>query len=115
MFIWIGLSANPDFIQQVFGVPSAVQVNIEIVRLPELDNPLSEAVRTLVEQIRAQHHRCMRVSNYLAVKLFLFNHCCVDNICEAKRKTGACIQAFLSGRSWRGWVLKLCGFLVSHA
>lgn len=62
MFMWIGLGANPEFIQQVFGVPSAVQVNIEMFKLPELDNPLNEAVRSVVEQIRSQHHRCMRVS-----------------------------------------------------
>lgn len=62
MFLWIGLGASPEFIQQVFGVPSAVQVNIEMVQLPELDNPLSEAVRSAVEEVRSQHHRRMRVS-----------------------------------------------------
>lgn len=69
MFMWIGLGANADFIQQVFGVPSAVQVNIEMIKLPELDNPLSEAVRSIVEQIRIQRHRCMRVSVLMKVQL----------------------------------------------
>lgn len=67
MFIWIGLSASPEFIQQVFGVPSAVQVNIEMVRFPVLDNPLNEAVRSVVEQIRSQHHRCMRVCVFFSI------------------------------------------------
>lgn len=62
MFLWIGLGANQDFIQQVFGVPSAVQINIEQTTLPVLDNPTSEAVRTIIEQIRSQRHRYMRVS-----------------------------------------------------
>lgn len=62
MFVWIGLGADQEFIQQVFGVPSAVQVNIEMTRFPELDNPLSIAVRSVVKEIRSQHHRCMRVS-----------------------------------------------------
>ena len=62
MFLWLGLGANQEFVQQVFGVPSAVQVNIEMCQLPELDNPLSIAVRSIIEQIRIQRHRFMRVS-----------------------------------------------------
>ena len=65
MFLWIGLGANPNFVQQVFGAPSAIQVNIETVALPELDNPLSLAVRTIVEEIRIQRHKCMRVRRQL--------------------------------------------------
>lgn len=64
MFVWIGLSADPEFVQQVFGVPSPLQINIEMTQFPELNNPLNEAVRSVVEQIRSQHHRCMRVSIY---------------------------------------------------
>jgi hypothetical protein len=62
MFLWIGLGASPDFIQKVFGVPSAIQVDIEKVALPELDTPLSVAVRTIIDDIRTQRHKCMRVS-----------------------------------------------------
>lgn len=62
MFIWIGMNASPEFLQQVFGVGSAVQVNIENVRLPVIDNPLNEAVHTIIEKIRTQRHRYMRVS-----------------------------------------------------
>lgn len=61
MFLWIGLEANPEFVQKVFGVPSAIQVDIEKVALPEFDNPLSVAVRTIIEEIRIQRHKCMRV------------------------------------------------------
>lgn len=71
MFMWIGLEANPDFIEQVFGVPSSVQVNTEVARLPELENPLNEAVRSVIDQIKAQHHHCMRVSD-------LNVYCCVS-------------------------------------
>lgn len=62
MFLWIGLGANPDFIQKLFGVPSAIQVNIEQFKLPELDNPVSLAVRNIVEEIRKQRHRHMRLT-----------------------------------------------------
>jgi protein transport protein SEC24 len=62
MFLWIGLGASPDFIQKVFGVPSAIQVDIEKVALPELDTPLSVAVRTIIDDIRTQRHKCMRLT-----------------------------------------------------
>lgn len=62
MLLWIGLNANRDWIQSVFGVPTAAQVDVERFTLPELDNSLSVAVRNLIDQVRTQRHRCMRVS-----------------------------------------------------
>ncbi|XP_017774073.1 PREDICTED: protein transport protein Sec24C [Nicrophorus vespilloides] len=62
MFLWIGLGANQEFIQQVFGAPSAVQINIDRIKLPELNNPMSEAVRSVIDQIRIQRHRYMRLT-----------------------------------------------------
>lgn len=62
MFLWIGLGANQEFVQQVFGVASAIQVDVDKVHIPELNNPLSIAVRSIIDQIRLEKHRCMRVS-----------------------------------------------------
>lgn len=62
MFLWFGLGVNPEFIQKLFGAPSAIQVDIERVGLPELDNPVSIAIRSIIDEIRIQRHRCMRVS-----------------------------------------------------
>lgn len=62
MFLYIGVALNPEFCQQVFGVPTAVQINVDQTELPILDTPLSNAVRSLITQIRIQRHRCMRVS-----------------------------------------------------
>lgn len=67
MFFYIGLALNPDFCQQVFGVPTAVQVNIEQTELPVLDNPLSIAVRSIINQVRIQKHKCMRVSAHICI------------------------------------------------
>lgn len=53
--------ANQDFIQQVFGVPSVMQIDIDHSRLPILDNSLSLSVRTVIEKIQEERHRCMRV------------------------------------------------------
>lgn len=31
MFMWIGLGVNPDWVRNVFGVPSAAQIDIDKV------------------------------------------------------------------------------------
>ncbi|CAG9761653.1 unnamed protein product [Ceutorhynchus assimilis] len=62
MFMWVGLGASPEFVQNVFGVQSAIQIDIEKPSLPELDNPLSIAVRRIIEDIRIERHRSMRLT-----------------------------------------------------
>ncbi|GLV32062.1 Secretory 24CD [Carabus blaptoides fortunei] len=62
MLLWIGLNANQDWIQSVFGVPNAAQVDVERFTLPELDNNLSVTVRNLIDQVRTQRHRFMRLT-----------------------------------------------------
>lgn len=71
MFLWVGLGANPEFVQNVFGAPSAIQIDIERPYLPELDNPISIAVRNLIDDIRLQRHRCMRVSTSISLRWVL--------------------------------------------
>lgn len=78
MFLWIGLGASQDFIQQVFGVPSAIQIDIDKVYIPELNNPLSIAVRSIIDEIRLEKHRCMRVSClYAKLSICHFNNSCL--------------------------------------
>ncbi|KAL1517226.1 hypothetical protein ABEB36_001019 [Hypothenemus hampei] len=62
LFLWVGLGASPEFVQSVFGAPSAIQIDIERPFLPELDNPLSVAVRRLIEDVRLERHRFMRLT-----------------------------------------------------
>lgn len=62
MFLWVGLGASPEFVQNVFGCPSAIQIDIEQPFLPELNTPLSIAVRNIIEEIRIQRHRCLRLT-----------------------------------------------------
>lgn len=62
MFIWLGLNAPSEFISQVFGVPSAGQVDTDKTFLPNLDNPLSIKIRNLIEDIRDERRRCMRLT-----------------------------------------------------
>lgn len=62
MFLWVGLGANPEFVQNVFGAPSAIQIDIERPHLPELDNPLSIEVRRIIDELRIERHRYMRLT-----------------------------------------------------
>ncbi|KAF5297356.1 hypothetical protein FQR65_LT01286 [Abscondita terminalis] len=62
MMIWIGLGINSEFCQQVFGVPSAVQIDVDKVTIPVLDNPMSKAVHSVIKQIRTERHRFMRLT-----------------------------------------------------
>ena len=48
-------------VQDVFGVPSAAQINVELPSLPDRDNPLSNRVRGLVADLRHNRTRFMRL------------------------------------------------------
>ena len=63
MFLWIGLSVSPDWCMNVFGVQSAAQINTESSTLPELDNPISKRIRSLIESRRLGQPHYLRVSN----------------------------------------------------
>ncbi|XP_033101565.1 protein transport protein Sec24C-like, partial [Anneissia japonica] len=41
MFMWIGLHVPQDWVQNVFGVNSAAQINIESQKLLQIDNKVS--------------------------------------------------------------------------
>merc|ERR1719278_1564248 len=57
LFLYVGLAADPSFIQDVFGVSTAAQINVEMPQLEERDNPLSKKVRKVVEIVRGQRTR----------------------------------------------------------
>lgn len=62
MFLWIGLAASSEWLQSVFGVTSANQIDVDRPFLPELDTPLSHRIRQIINDIRHKRRRCMRVS-----------------------------------------------------
>lgn len=63
LFMYVGLAADPSWIQAVFGVQTAAQINVEEARLEERDNPISKGVRRVVDALRATRHRqCMRLA-----------------------------------------------------
>ena len=56
MFLWIGLNVPTKWVQDVFGVQSAAQIDIDMTLLQELDTPLSRRVRGIVKKVRDE--RC---------------------------------------------------------
>lgn len=66
MLLWVGSQANPEFVQDVFGVPAATQIDTQVCELPALDTPPSAAVRALVADVRSRRRAAMRVSRDLA-------------------------------------------------
>nr|CAD7444381.1 unnamed protein product [Timema bartmani] len=62
LFLWIGLNVGMEWVQNVFGVHSAAQIDIDRTELLEIENPLSMRIRDLIEDIRIQRHRSMRLT-----------------------------------------------------
>ncbi|KAH3871249.1 hypothetical protein DPMN_034444, partial [Dreissena polymorpha] len=62
MFMWIGHKVDPDWIQKMFGVQSAAQIDIDKFRLLELENDVSHRVRQVVQMVRAQRNRYMKLT-----------------------------------------------------
>ena len=57
LFMYIGLAADPTWIQEVFGVQSAAQIDIDKTRLLERDTPASQSVRSVIDKIRSERNR----------------------------------------------------------
>merc|ERR1712126_555715 len=57
LFLYVGLAAEPSFIQDVFGVSTAAQINVEMPHLEERDNPTSQKIRKVIETVRKQRTR----------------------------------------------------------
>lgn len=64
MFIWLGLSLNPQWVQAVFGVASVVQVDTDKTTLPVLDNALNKRIRDIISQVQSERRYCMRVRRF---------------------------------------------------
>lgn len=62
MFLWLGMALSSQWVQSVFGVPSVVQVDTDRTALPVLDTPLNNRITNIINRVRAERHRSMRVS-----------------------------------------------------
>ncbi|XP_076233230.1 COPII coat complex component secretory 24CD [Calliopsis andreniformis] len=62
MFLWLGMSLSPQWVQAVFGVPSVVQVDTDRPTLPVLDTPMNKRITDIINRVRMERHRCMRLT-----------------------------------------------------
>ncbi|XP_076277472.1 COPII coat complex component secretory 24CD isoform X2 [Lasioglossum baleicum] len=62
MFLWLGLGLSPQWVQAVFGVPSVAQVDTDRTSLPILDTPLNKRITDIIDRMRMERHRCMRLT-----------------------------------------------------
>ncbi|XP_069741726.1 protein transport protein Sec24C-like isoform X2 [Narcine bancroftii] len=60
LFIWVGMNTQHDLIQSIFNVQSFGQIDSGMAALPQLDNPYSKKLRSMVDIIRAQRPRFMK-------------------------------------------------------
>ena len=86
--MYIGLATDPSWIQDVFGVQTAAQIDIDKTKLIERDTETSKRVRNVIDQIRAERPR-----HYMRLVLvrqrdkldILFRH----YLCEDRAAPGA--------------------------
>ncbi|XP_061196580.1 protein transport protein Sec24C-like isoform X2 [Saccostrea echinata] len=62
MFLWIGHNVEPHWVQQVFSVQSAAQIDIDKCKLIDLDNPVSQKLRDVINSIRSERGRYMKLT-----------------------------------------------------
>ncbi|XP_046354960.1 protein transport protein Sec24C-like [Haliotis rufescens] len=62
MFVWIGHNADPDWIQKIFGVQSAAQIDIDKCQLLPLDNPISRRVCETISKARSKRNRFLKLT-----------------------------------------------------
>ncbi|CAK7303105.1 Protein transport protein Sec24C [Vulpes lagopus] len=61
LFLWVGASVQQGVVQSLFNVSSFSQITSGLSILPVLDNPLSKKVRGLIDSLRAQRSRYMKL------------------------------------------------------
>ncbi|XP_038625074.1 protein transport protein Sec24D [Tachyglossus aculeatus] len=62
MFLWLGVSTPPELIQGLFNVPSFAHINSEVTLLPEVGNPYSEKLRTIMDVIQKKRPYSMKLT-----------------------------------------------------
>ncbi|XP_069834551.1 protein transport protein Sec24D [Dendropsophus ebraccatus] len=61
MFLWLGVSCPPEFIQGIFNVPSFAHITPEATSVPELDTPHSKKLRTIMAAIQSKSSHSMKL------------------------------------------------------
>lgn len=61
MHLWLGHNVSPEWVQMVFGVQSAAQIDIDKCKLMDLDNALSQRIRTIMKLVQNERSRQMKL------------------------------------------------------
>uniref|UniRef100_A0A8C2AR98 SEC24 homolog C, COPII coat complex component n=1 Tax=Cyprinus carpio TaxID=7962 RepID=A0A8C2AR98_CYPCA len=61
IFLWVGVNAQQELLQNIFGTPAFGQIDPNMTSLPALDNPFSKRLREIIESVRAQRSRYMKL------------------------------------------------------
>uniref|UniRef100_A0A8D0CFA7 SEC24 homolog D, COPII coat complex component n=1 Tax=Salvator merianae TaxID=96440 RepID=A0A8D0CFA7_SALMN len=61
MFLWLGVSAPPELIQGIFNVPSFAHVSTEATLLPEVENPYSKKLRSIIDHLQSKTPYSMKI------------------------------------------------------
>ncbi|KAK5848438.1 hypothetical protein PBY51_006052 [Eleginops maclovinus] len=61
MFLWLGQASPPDFMQSLFNLPSLAHLQGNMNALPELDNPLSNKVRSIISGLMEKRPNSMKL------------------------------------------------------
>lgn len=61
MFLWIGMNADPEWVQDVFDVPTVARIDVDKTHLLQLNTPMSQCVRTIVNQVQSERQRHMKL------------------------------------------------------
>ncbi|XP_063776298.1 protein transport protein Sec24D isoform X2 [Pseudophryne corroboree] len=61
MFLWLGISSPPEFIQGIFNVPSFAHISSEVTSLPEVDSPYFKKLSTIMKLIQSKSSHSMKL------------------------------------------------------
>ncbi|KAK0148896.1 Protein transport protein Sec24D [Merluccius polli] len=61
LFLWLGQACPPDVIQGLFNLPSLAHLQPNLSTLPDLDNPLSRKVRSIINSLQEQRPNSMKL------------------------------------------------------
>ncbi|KAM3857722.1 protein transport protein Sec24D [Diretmus argenteus] len=61
IFLWLGQASPPELIQSMFNLPSLAHLPAHMCSLPELDNPQSKKVRSLISALLEKRPNSMKL------------------------------------------------------
>ncbi|KAM3590025.1 uncharacterized protein V6R79_002079 [Siganus canaliculatus] len=61
MFLWLGQACPPDLIQNIFNLPSLAHLQGHMSALPELDNPVSRKLRSIISSLSEKSPNSMKL------------------------------------------------------